>query len=1179
MPRSNQKRIKKSLDPRKIIADRILSKIRIGGVMRTTALFSLKTNYSAIEMQYFLKNSLKDRNVLNTFHGHPFPGSVNGLFSIPASGQPARLASELAWGLYRFSLFKDELNEFSELRMLFERAVLLDHREEAWSLLEKIEDSFGISIWLIQNRLSLTQVWNGLEEKRKLANEILSKCQSNTIPRFLINFISKRSEATGLKNYLQDELGRYFQDSDDSYFEGYIRTKLFELGQYSTSNMAATLFFEAQSSIIDHYETLVLLLQSIVVDDDLPDDASDFIFKFLKNNLPINDYRLTSIQRTLSPQLNLSIHNFGSRRSEIIEHYSSAKYQDVLNSAPEYLKENPEDISICSILAKSAIAIDEEIPSLPGYLGEILRLFVKLYAFSKETYGAAFAIYTIHDRFYGHYWAVMARAIMNDALARESINFPTKAQKYALSMEKHTSPFVALSLRKSLSQDFLNNSEVNSTYPYTSDVLRALLTGKHHNKITGTRLNRYLARHNLAAGNNITAAHQFSALMEEGTAAERFRAAACAAHAYLALRDLPSAVDAVVTGSLINKEVPIILPIPDVVGQLDSVQSWPDSISLPILFELYSTYFGDDKLAHLKFSFERFQLANEISQPDDIQKLIESLGLQKIVTYLDRVWRPEIMRQTLLYETPKETEDARIAVCRVLASIDQKNAQRYQEEIRDRVKRQEIAKGTTLVEQSKVYVDISAIKKALNTRLGDTYTRYKSATQANPNQQDNLMGELADKISSQITSHHDVSLTNILSTLHVLDYKESELDLQFSALFSEVTNEFLKGDHGLNAYLSTRVRHGTLANTLRKPLADEHLVTALKEDESGYLANTSWDADLDSLRSDEKQTILDSLEKFTKKIDGIIDYVKNNLIQIRVFQDIQSPSEKDEALFIYRSSNLERKYVQEFDKKVTNIEQFIDRCIESLWEKTDYNLSMVRNVLRDRIRSDFLQCFDDLTDKVQALSNQSSVIGLSNAIVRARTNFQTKFNVVQSWFNRNEVYDRQDYLPDYAVQIALNMVQKTIPSGNHDLQVNINFDNSGDLMPGRSLDAMVDVFACLLDNATIRSGLTTDKLKISVDLKLLDGSFEAVVTNNTAPDKPSIIDTEKVNLVRESLTKSDSRARAQREGGSGFHKIWRAITSPIYKEPYFWFDFEENSDFKVIIRYKLDKAENENTSN
>ena len=1177
MTRNSVRRQGKKLDPRKLQLGRVATELHLPGQRRKNALFNLKMETDVAEMLRLLTHAMKNRDVLQTLHGAPFPASVASLFGIPAYVRPAKGHTELLWGLFRVSLFARELSEFSDLREQFEIAVLLDERSMVNELLDTIEKRFGVSIWLIQNRLALAQVWHGLEEKRRLASEYVEKAKGNSLTQLLIRFISKRSEATGLKNYLQDELNRFLGDTSNPLLEAYIRTKLFELGQPSTPNFAATLFFEAQSSLIDHYETLILVLQSVAVDTSLPDIIARDIAKFLQNHPDLSDPRLNSIVRTLDDSNAPSHREISIPHSRIIEAYSAGDYDSVIQQSYDYLLDNPRDIAIYALTAKSLLAAQLPPPAYPGLLGELLRLFKLLFEFGEDTYGAAFAIYTMHERFYGHSWAVMARALMNDALAQEAEEYPSLDFKYALSIDPYISPFTALTVPSQAKEKFLSSSVFLAHYPNTINVLKALIHGEIQNPGDEIRLSKYVARHDLISGNYRKAAQEYSELMHKGRLVDRFRASACATLAHLALDDLPSAVDAVVFGALLNKEVQIILPVPDVVQRLEAVEKWPSSISLPILFELYSTHFGDDKETYLRFAFERFQLANQISEPDEISKRIDEFGRERVIAYLDSVWRPDVMRQTLLYETPKETEDARIAVCRVLAALDPDNSAKYQEEIRDRVKRQEIAKGTTLVEQSKVYVDISAIKKALNARLGDTYTRYKNATRTNPNQQEQIMEELADLVSNNLSDQNS-SLTNVLSSLHLLDYKESELDLQFSALFSEVTNEFLKGDHGLNAYLSTRVRHGTLANTLRKPLADEHLVTALKEDESGYVANESWDDELNLLPQDERQHINDALNRFSASFDKIVDYVKNILIQIKVLHDFAGVTENTDSLFVYRSSNLERKFIQEYDKKISNIEQLIDRCIESLWEKTDANLTVVRATLRDKVRTDFLNCFDILTDEIASSSNPQAVSEILNAVARAKTNFQTKFHVVQSWFNRSEVYDRQDYNPEYAVQIALNMVQKTIPNGFHELQVDIDNQTPSATMPGRTLDAMVDVFAGLFDNATIRSGLSTDALKVKVCLILENGKFFAQVSNNIAGDRPSVSDREKINKIRDSLNRSESRARAQREGGSGLLKIWRAISSPIYKDPEFTFDYEEGRSFNIQIKFKIDQAENENTT-
>lgn len=1173
MPRRPTKLTKKPRNEKKAKAEKFASELHFPGARRDNALFFLKSRSSADELIFYARHAIRNRDVLVSFHGNPFPTKVSDFFSVRPYGDRYSTFDEIKWGLFRASLYRNEINKFLELKKFYELSVLNAREIEGAAILDEIECRFGVSFWLLQNRFTHAQVWSGLEAKRELSRRYVDEANQNILASILISFISRRSEATGLKNYLQEELTKMLGGVKDSVVEKYMRTKLFDLGQMSVANIATTLLFDAQASLIDHYETLILILQSVVVDERLPEDVGNDILKYIESQKDILDVRVSTIARSLQPDVQALNINFDPVRVEIIENYSAGKYAEMLAITDEYLLNNPDDISICALRAKAIVISDVEGKHLNGLLNEICRLFISIMRFDKDSYGSAFALYTMHDRYYGHHWAVMARAVMNDVLIKITLEFPRPTFRHLISLDANLSPFTTFSLHSKARADYRKNRLLQSGFPATMAVLAVMLDG---NNWTGDdiRLKTYKAQHLLIKNLYKEAAEEFSALTSTGHRVSRFFAAAYAALAYLKIDNIAAAVEAVVKGTIINRDVPIVMPIPEVVARLDDTKFWPDNICLPILFEFYTAYFTENKFAHLRVAFEKYQMDNSISEPEQLVEKIPYLDKPTVVTYLDKVWRPEVMMQTLLYETPKEIEDARIAVCRVLATIDSDNSNKYQEEIRDRVKRREIAKGTTLLEKSKVYVDIVAIKKSLNARLGDTYARYKAALEAKPTQPDTLVENIADLFSGKMPDRNS-SITNALSKIHLLNVRETEIDIQFSALFSEVTNEFLRGDHGLNAYLSTRVRHGTLANTLRKPLADENLVTALKEDETGYMPNTFWDKDISVLSDDEKLGVKFALEEFTQMFDAIVENVKNKIIQIRVYPSHGGGHDDGEALFFYQSSNLERRFIQEYDRNVTNIGQFIDRCIEALWEKTDANLENVRDKIRTQVRSDFLDCFDRLSEAITLVSNPAATSNILNALARARTDFQTKIHLVESWFNRQAVYDRQDYLPEYAVQIALNMVQKTLPNKYQQLDVEIFAGNNTAMMPGRTLDGMVDVFASLLDNATIRSGLPIEKLKVTVTLSFDNKNFYAAVENNIGSDKPTQTDNEKIAAARESLNKTESRTRAQSEKGSGLLKIWRTIQSPVYKDPFFSFNYVDSKKFIVNISYNIERNSDE----
>lgn len=663
-------------------------------------------------------------------------------------------------------------------------------------------------------------------------------------------------------------------------------------------------------------------------------------------------------------------------------------------------------------------------------------------------------------------------------------------------LEPQLSPFTGL-LQASTNRDkhLISHFKSRGMYESTIEVFCLAIYGAVSNpsSISEERRRRHLGSYDLAEGNYNNAIENFEWLVENSTGADSLRAAAAAAIAYSRSENYSKSVELLVTGYLKWSHAPTALPLYEIISVLDLPENWPKSIYLPLAFELYTSYFSNDRMTHLRYAFERFQTDFNISSPNDLKSRAAEFGRDNIIFYLNKVWRPEVMRQTVIYEGTRDIEEERIRVCQVLAEVDNQNSLKYLAEIRERVKTLEIAKATNLVEQSKVYVDIAAIKKALRSKLGDAYARYKSATPNVTATDNSVMDTLSDILSK---SGNEVPIAQLASMLHILNPQTTnELDLQFAAMFAEVTNEFLRGDHGLNAYLSTRVRHGKLSNALRKPATDEFLVTERKEGSSSYVPNYHWVQKLAGLDQTEHSELSNILEDFAAELDLIIAHVKDDLIQVRVTHELVSKDSNRLALFSYQTSNLERMYMQSSDAKVKSLDEFIDLCVEALWDKTDTNLVLVQQVLRTEIRQKISTAFDELVKSLNSLNFSDRLGELYNHIYRARTSTQTQLMIVTSWFKRSEVYDRQDYSIEFPVLIATNMVRNSI-SGAADWEgVSLNISDVDRTMPGRSLDAMVDMFCVLFENAIEHSGENLSNLKVVADLDLKDGYFTAKLNN------------------------------------------------------------------------------------
>lgn len=1182
----NHKKTKRAKNPKSSQIDRVVGKLSTAlhfkGDQALLGVYDFKHKSSGEQLFQLFPRVFRSQNSLEFIHGPAFPTNPSNLFSKPALLKSADTLSEVIWAICRCLQFGDELKIFAQLRNEFERLLLSDAKTETENILKEVRSRFGYSVWLIQNELATMQHWDGIEGARKLTQEYRDECKDNWLMSWIIWFIGRRTEATGLKGHLKNEFSRIIESQDvGPEIESYLRAKIFELPQILTKDVASTLFLESQSCVIDYYETLILILQSAARFEAIPAEMLPSIKKPLVALLKVTgDRRLHSVMRGvgLIPQIDSEE---DISRASLIESYTKGEYDSVIREAEKYLSKSPGDMAIQVLRLKSCMQKNEQQPYKGGVLKDSLESLQVVLEMSENTYAAAFNIVTLSERFYCHEWAKYLVAVVLHELRDEQSVYPSPELRHIFVLDPYTSPFSAVAANGEAKEAILKDVRLTELFPFTHAIYEAVTTGEINSSlpISKTRQEKYLAMHCMTTEAYGDAISHFRWLIENAPNNERLRAGSGIALALMKSNRLEEAIDAVVSTYADHPYVANILPVKEIVAALDDPEGWPDSISVAILFEIYTTYYDESKLANLRYAFEKFQNSHQIIEPSEIAQLIPKYGQQKIVLYLDSVWIPKVMRQTILYDGTKGIEEARIKVCRVLASLDAENESEYLEEIKERVKQLEIAKVTTLIQQSKVYVDIEAIKKSLRSKLGDSYARYKSSLPSTTNT-DLLLYKKISEAVSQMADREGISVPLVLSSLHGLEPdKRTESDAQFEALFYEVTNEFLRGAHGLNAYLSTRVRHGTLSNTLRKPVADERLITSREEASSNYVPNEYWKSYQD--RANEKEEwakILKALDDFSRDFDCVIDCIKDELLQIKIVRELNDEGENNNALFVYPSSNLERKYVQEQDRSFRSMDDFVDYCVDILWEKTDQNLLKVQEVLKGEIRDRLMRPFDELSALLNTVTAQG-VNELINAVGRARTSTQNNLNLVISWFKRNEVYDRQDYPPDFPFHIALNMVTNTMSNASGWKGASVTLNPESVPMPGRTLDGLVYVYYVLLENAILRSGINEEDLKVNASISFVNGIFSAKFTNPVSTSKLTQEERDKLESLRVSLKSDEYSRRAQREGRSGLHKIWLTINSPFYREPRLDYSLLDDSTFIVELAFKLEGLEDGNIDN
>lgn len=1145
----------------------IESVLRSGG---QSALGALKEQWSAEEIYRQFPHLIPDRKWLDQVHGPAFPRKPGDMFSFGLPSSPSgSFAAELAWAIARCRACARELAEFVELRLEYERSVIRSDWKTGEAVLAEIERQFGQSFWLFQAKLIQARTGGDPDNAYAvLGNQWLSDGFASPWVQYLVS-VSVQVDRPGARTAVADSIRRVLRSlPNGNALASYAIAKLVEQGVPSLPAIASTLHYDGLLSLVDQYEGLVAALGWGIARGEMEALAGTFLrdsLRALSRDIP--DARLRPILAALGVDAPLLVDTSvaATARVQAYEAYAKSDYVTASKRAEDAILDEPDDIACLVLLARAGIRAETKKLLLPSLATKIYESLGTLSSLRGEVYGAATELLAIAHRFSILRWAKQLELLVLQMLATEDAGVNRPRQRSINSLDPYLTPLFRLGFGAALDRDSPLGMRLLAEFPFTSAAIDLILTGACNGAITlSTRKHlSYMARYSLFSGDAESAISCLSQLVTLPKGEVDPRSSALLVTAFLESGQLDAATRQCVDGYLSCGELPSLFPLVRVTAMLDDTGTWSDSIDVPLMFGIYNSLVDNGRLPHLRIAFERFQEANGIADPARLSELSPACSKERIVAYLNLVWTPETMRQTLLYRSTSEIEDARVRVCSYLAKIDVANDSRYLEEIRERVKRREISKATSLVEQSKVYVDVAAIKKTLRSKLSGAYARYKAS--ASGGDLDPAMTELLEELVKGLAGRDREVLVVAKS---FFDGKASVERLkQLASLYSDISDEFLLGSHGLNAYLSTRVRHGTLSNTLRKPVADERLVTQRNEDGS-YIANTFWIERLSALSETDATRIRNALEEFAISYDGVINRIKDELLQIKV---VDSTKEMPAALFTYHTSSRELEAIGSRLESIEGIDDFIGHCMDRLWEKTDVNLIAVRSVLAGDVRAMFMAAFQRLDSSLAANDNRHAVSELRNALNRARTAVHRRLEEVSAWFNRSEVYDRSDYSPGLPVDIAVNILEKTLPQDGGQPSV-VCTPTDGALMPGRTLDGMVDAFHALFENAIQHSGFTAGGTRIGVSIGLQNKRFTAKVTNETRPGKDIEADLRKLENIRAGLKDPRFRKRAQSEGGSGLHKIWQTINSPFYSNARLEFGFSDDQSFFVSIDCVLEEA-------
>lgn len=1094
----------------------------LGGVRPDNRLLvDLKSQPLQLITHVFSKSSRSHQRFL----GPLFPKTLSEI-SIQKKSPPATdLLSEAAWQAAALIANAASLNLWLDHKRAFERALLTGNNDAARHAVDESTRQLGHSLWEFDARILLAQRTAGLEENRRVLNALVSA--ASELGKLHLPLMSHRAEAElSTEEYEALIEAMLAPDPEASATAQALRSWLrFRLLPYHRD------LEEVTSQVLNHEEwhALVdrLLMLWWVIEQELlvtypavPEKWAGLI-RALADAIHCPRIRFF---HELTSSRSLGSQTYSSQVFDDIDAFTRGHYKDSFEIAQGLVNSYPEFLEGYELAARSAI-----------HLGESHSLALPAGSFAQEIADAMASVLRRDGRAQNSL-AVLRR--LGYQLDFFWIGGQIRAFTESQSRDKmplRLSPAVAVAstvatprVYASLSRDssvLSQLSRLDERYPGNAaiDLFRSDQRALHGETqtcypvdIPSARSQRHQAfvHERLGCPRAALAIYQSLEGADSLSASELNDISAGIYRCHIALGEISLATRSIVTRIISS---PLSVAAETLVELLAQYPERGDhqvssDIAWPILFGIaQDLHYIPRNPALLHDILEDFLNARGFRRPSEL--LVESgrFPRSELTVLLKRVCVPTILEESVWYDSQHELEQERIRICDWLSETDQGERAVYQAEIAELIRAATIRDLTQKAERARIYVDTAAILEHLPQAVNDRTARCVS-----------FIG-LQDERLRHTTEIADIFRRTLEDVRVVVIDEAFRL---FTSVFRDIRAEFLASNQfGLDANLSQRIRHGTLAGAIRAPFEQNFLVTQ-KGLDGQYLRNHFWIEKLPRATEEEREGVSRTLSSLSQGVDTTISEVRNEWIQIR------SPSHES-GLFDFEYDSLELTSLYKQVSAYPEPTAFLGGIFDSLWDRTENCLKRARSAVQEELRR---RLFAELTAaerQIEATIGHERSTNIRAAISTCRTQTGVALDAVAEWLR----IDEQQQAPDCRFETIVASIQGVVQRCNRNHEIHSEVQGGDTLIPGRYFRAVWDVLFILLDNAIKHSNAATVEVRVRVESGETILEVESPLSHDASPRLLN----EAVAAINALNSTEQDLSLSRKEGGSGYAKIHKIL--------------------------------------
>lgn len=491
----------------------------------------------------------------------------------------------------------------------------------------------------------------------------------------------------------------------------------------------------------------------------------------------------------------------------------------------------------------------------------------------------------------------------------------------------------------------------------------------------------------------------------------------------------------------------------------------------------------------------------------------------------------------LLFSSTEEAENYRIKILEYLISNQAYEKKTLMDEIEDITKRRMLRKKLKKINESKLIINEDYLRNTCFDLLNEQVDLFNNSI------------PVMIRIESENQPDRFVKLI------------DRQVDI-LSDLYGIYCKEYCFGNFGLDISLSTRVRHGTLANQVLKVFSDNDLVV------NGHGKNNYFNKYILAEKIDTQ--VASVLIRFNTKINKTLDFfVKNTL---KVFLD--TPIEGAIFDFRYEFSDILRLFEDVIYKQRITVDEAITIISHHLIEKTNEYLLLIRSEKIKELENNLINYLDGLLNDIKDYCFDTEVEkDIERRIVTCKTDIQTELKRISNWFVLSDYNEWESFTFDELVETCIE-IDKSLFTGFDKVNVLVN-NSVKTKIKGTYFTELVDIVLIVFNNAIVHSNFLGNLSELSIDCELKEdtNSFYFLFSNNLN-DSINIADLDKTierincNYENESYLELNIR----QEGGMGLYKIMHIMASNNQQSNMFYISRNENI-FRIELHFSKEISE------